>query len=85
VLAVNLLLVFVCRQAVLEQPAPDYNLKLQAAQQAAAAQKLIGPRLLGEEYTFITTTPGFAGGETFGRSSGFCRGGGGYAGPGRRS
>ena len=58
VLAVNLLLVFVCRQAVWEQPAPDYNLKLQAAQQAAAAQKLIGPRLLGEEYTFITTTLG---------------------------
>lgn len=57
-LAANLCFFLLCRAVLVTQPAPDYNLKLQAAVQAAAAQHVLGARLMGEEYTPITTTLG---------------------------
>ena len=56
--AANLCFFLLCRAALVTSPAPDYALKLQAAVQADAAQQVLGARLLGEEYTPITTTLG---------------------------
>lgn len=41
---------------IIVEKSPDYAIKAAAAAKAVAAQKIIGPRLLGEEYTLITTT-----------------------------
>ncbi len=58
VVAANLLFLLLCGHFLAWQPSADHELKMQAAVKAAAAQQVIGPRLLGEEYTPITTTLG---------------------------
>jgi poly-gamma-glutamate system protein len=56
--AVNILVFLGCRQTAFWEQDKNYTVKLQAATKAAAAQQVIGPRLLGEEYTSLTTTLG---------------------------
>lgn len=56
--ALNILMLFICQRAVFWEKDKNYTVKMQAAAKAAAAQQVIGPRLLGEEYTPITTTLG---------------------------
>jgi poly-gamma-glutamate system protein len=57
-LLVNIVLLLVCQHFLGLEKSPDYQLKMQAAAKAYEAQQVIGERLLGEEYTPITTTLG---------------------------
>lgn len=54
----NLLCLLVCWQQLRWQLSNDYQVKRQAVATAVAAQQVIGERLLGVEYTPITTTLG---------------------------
>lgn len=54
----NLLVWLISIKLVDIEKSPDYDNKMAAAAKALTAQQIIGPRLLGEEYTLITTTLG---------------------------
>jgi poly-gamma-glutamate system protein len=49
---------FFCLRSLIVLPAKDYQVKMKAVSTALKAQRLLGERLKGEEYTFITTTMG---------------------------
>ncbi len=55
---INLLFFSFCYQNTYLKNSDQYEVKLQAMAKAKAAQAAIGERLLGEEYTSITTTLG---------------------------
>ena len=54
----NLLFFAVCLELTTWQNAEHYDIKMAAVEKAIAAQQVIGGRLIGEEYTPITTTLG---------------------------
>lgn len=56
--AVNIVFFIVCWQYTFWQNSVTYDVKMQAVTKVKAAQQIIGERLLGEEYTPITTTLG---------------------------
>ncbi|MBP2625845.1 MAG: hypothetical protein H6Q68_556 [Firmicutes bacterium] len=57
-LSVNVLFFLICSKLTSWQYSQDYNTKMNATLMAIQAQKVIGPMLIGEEYTPITTTLG---------------------------
>lgn len=57
-LFVNILLLICCWKFSYLQKSPTYDLKMEAVAKTIAAQQIIGDRLIGEEYTPITTTLG---------------------------
>lgn len=57
-IAVSLVVLAACRQLFYLAPADDYELKAAAVAKTLAARAVIGERLVGPEYTEITTTLG---------------------------
>lgn len=55
---INILFLSFCYQSTYLKNSNQYEVKLQAVAKAKAAQEVVGSRLLGEEYTTITTTLG---------------------------
>lgn len=58
ILVCNLLILAIAMQLTNVEKSPDYDVKAAAKAKAITAQQVIGARLLGEEYTLITTTLG---------------------------
>ena len=57
-LTVNLLFFIICWQRISLQNSQDYEIKMRAVDLTTRAQQIIGPRIIGEEYTPMTTTLG---------------------------
>ena len=55
---INILFFIFCRQYILLQKSNLYGIEMEAVTKTITAQKIIGSKLIGEEYTPITTTLG---------------------------